>query len=786
MKKVYLALFAFITILSFAFFPVKAENPNLFNPSPSDYTVEHFNENVYRVRLGYTIELVENHQYQFTMNINSGTSQSYDFIYDDIYGIYVNLAWNYLVNFSGDSISNFSTDISIPFETSPGMTQLHFQIETYYTGFSDATYYLNNFFKDVFNSSNIRVEMTGQVAPVDEVEPTFSYSHLQFNVPYYNLPTAAQIKAQLQAEDDQDGDVTDRIIIETDEYTALEKVVGGEYYLLFSVDDTAGNKAYLRIDVNIIDDIAPNVYYDGNPLDYGDIYFYEWYNDDQWPLKHDGWSLMEFFTFNDEIDGDFLDINIEVTNHNHEMAWHDLPGNYVLNVTVSDMSGNAMVFYIHVTVRLNHHPVITGPSQRTIEITTFNWNAFKAQYSATDVEDGVLLLEINPFGTTFNYNAPVLGEYVVLFVASDSLGRIVEHQVNVNVVDTTIPTFKINNITISSYAITVPMSNPSVLQTLINSIVVQDAYYGNITASKIVPALPNFGIPATTNLIITATDPSGNTGTLTIAVTVQDDILPVINGATKIVKGKTGSLVLSEITAQISAVDNIDGILPVVVVSDGYTGNGQKVGSYLVRYKATDAAGNIRYHDVRIWVIDNVAPVWIVNDYFINLGINQTMSRTELLALLQASGMIAGNLSYTVTFVSDEYQGNEAIPGTYSVTLRVTYENGSEANLNVQMNVPEDPDVIIVVPEVPTTGFMRFLNGAWAVISDIWNWISTAASTVWDGVTWVWDNILIPVYEFIFVRESNPVIPPVTTQTPITTNPSTVPTTSSSITTQWM
>lgn len=785
MKKVFLTLFAFITILSFAFFPVKAENPNLFNPSPSDYTVEHFDGNLYRVRLMYTLDLLENHQYQLTMNINSGTSQSYDFIYDDLYTIYVNLTWNYFVNFS-DAISDFPTDLSVPFETSPGMTSLFFKIETYWTGFSDATYYMNTFFKDVFNSNTIKVEMTGQVAPIDEIEPSFSYSHLQLNVPYYNLPTAAQIKAQLQAEDDQDGDVTDRIIIETDEYTALAKTVGGDYYLLFSVDDTAGNKAYLRIDINIIDDIAPDVYYEGNPLDYGAIFHYQWYNDDQWPLKHDTGSLMELFTYIDAIDGENVDVQIVVTNHNSEVAWHDLPGNYVLNVSVTDLSGNTMMFFIHVTVLLNHHPVITGPTQRTIEITTFNWNTFKSQYSATDVEDGVLLLETNPFGTTFNHNAPVLGEFVILFVAQDSLGRVVEHQVIVNVVDSTIPTFKINNITVSSYAITVPMSNPSVLQTLINSIVVQDAYYGNITAAKIVPAFPSFTVPATTNLVITATDPSGNTGTLTIAVTVQDDILPVINGATKIVKGKTGSLVLSEITAQISAVDNIDGILPLVVVSDGYTGNGQKVGSYLVRYKATDAAGNIRYHDVRVWVIDNVAPVWIVNDYFINLGINQTMSRTELLALLQASGMIAGNLSYTVMFVTDEYRGNEGTPGTYSVTLRVTYENGSEANLNVQMNVPEDPDVIIVTPEVPTTGFMQFLNEAWGIITNIWSWITTAASTVWDGVTWVWDSIIVPVYEFIFVRETNPVIPPVTTQAPVTTNPSTNPITTTSITTQWM
>ncbi|MDZ4197611.1 MAG: hypothetical protein U1C51_10250, partial [Candidatus Izemoplasmatales bacterium] len=384
---------------------------------------------------------------------------------------------------------------------------------------------------------------------------------------------------------------------------------------------------------------------------------------------------------------------------------------------------------------------------------------------------------IESYRTTFQHGAPVLGSFVLYLIATDSLGKVGEHSVVINVVDTTIPVFKINNIAVTNYSIMVPMSNTSVLQALIDSIVVTDAYYGTMTSSKVVPALPGFLVPATSNLVITATDPSGNTGTLTLTVTIQDDILPVINGATKIVKGKTGSLVLSEITAQLSAVDNVSGVLNVEVVADGYTGNGQKIGSYLVRYKATDGAGNIRYHDVRVWVVDNVAPVWIMNDYFINLGINQSMSRMELLALLQASGMIPGNLAYTVVFMNDEYTGNEATPGTYSVTMRITFENGSESNLNMQLNVPEDPNVIIVTPDTPTTGFARFFDGILSFLSGAWNFTKDVVVTVWDGITWTWENIVIPVYEWVFVKDTNPVIPPLTTQTPTVTTTTRITTT---------
>jgi hypothetical protein len=253
-------------------------------------------------------------------------------------------------------------------------------------------------------------------------------------------------------------------------------------------------------------------------------------------------------------------------------------------------------------------------------------------------------------------------------------------------------------------------------------------------------------------------------------VIVADDIVPVINGAIKIVKGKTASLTLSEITAELSAVDNISGVLAVELVSDGYTGNATITGSYLVRYKATDTAGNIGYHDVRVWVVDNIAPVWVVDDFFINLGLNESMTRTELVGLLQASGMIANDVSYTVTFLSDDYSGSEELSGVYSVVMRVTYDDGSEDEIAVQLSVPEVPgdgDIIVGNPEDELTGLQRAWNWTKTAAVDTWNFIKNAFNTVKSGFVWVFDHILKPVWNFIFVKDT-PVIPdtiPTTTTT---------------------
>ncbi|MDZ4197124.1 MAG: hypothetical protein U1C51_07795, partial [Candidatus Izemoplasmatales bacterium] len=347
MKKVLLIVFAFVTILAFSFTPVKADHPNLFNPSPGDYAVEHFDGTLYRIRLMYSLDLLENHQYQLSLSLDN--AQSYQDIYDDLYNISINLSWNFFFNFGTDAFSNFNSNVSIPFETSPGMTQLHFYIETYWNSLNDATYYMNTFFKDVFNSNNIQVVLTGQVAPIDEVEPEFTYSNLQFNAFYYDLPTVQGIQSQLTAIDDQDGDVSDRIVIENDQYTGQTIFVGGEYYILFSVDDLAGNKAYLRVNVNIVDDLAPVATYDGQTLNDYDTIFFSWYDDDDYPKKLTESEIADLIYFFDEIDQLALDIQILV-NYTGEESFYNVPGIHMLEVSATDYSGNIIRILVQVEV----------------------------------------------------------------------------------------------------------------------------------------------------------------------------------------------------------------------------------------------------------------------------------------------------------------------------------------------------------------------------------------------------------------------------------------------------
>ncbi|PKK94544.1 MAG: hypothetical protein CVV60_05895 [Tenericutes bacterium HGW-Tenericutes-5] len=699
---------------------------------------------------------------------------------------------------------------------------------TYTTTFSTTT--AASLFIDVYSSNSnynlallypnvdIQVVWLGNTEPIDEVPPQYTYSNVSVDTPYYDLVTVAEIQAQLQATDDEDGDVTDRIQVYEDHYTSITpKVVGDEYFIMFVVDDTAGNSAYLRVDIEVIDDKRPVMENGQDQYVNGSTINFTWYDDEMGEDENPIDEYQSYVSIIDEYYGTVVLDDINATSTGWIFAYTGdwgtfspkTPGTYNLVTSVTDPSGNTMSYTMHVVINDNQAPVIAGEDALEIEVTDFNVNDIISQYSASDLEDGVLTVELaysytvtdyesEDYGTTYNYdyewmNNPVLGVYTLYLKATDSYGVTTIKEVEITLIDTTAPIFKINNITTSNYSHTVYMSDTTSLQALIDSIIAIDAYDGELTLEMLVPAFPSFAVPGTHNLAITVTDSSSNVGTLTITVTVADDILPVINGATKIVKGKTEILTLSDILATLTATDNVDGSLTLELVQDGYSGNSGVIGSYLVKYKATDTAGNIKYHDVRIWVVDNQAPAWIINDYFVNLGVNEVMTRAELVSLLQSAGMIGSDISYTVTFLTDEYTGNETVEGAYSVVMNVTYEDGSESVLSLELNVPEytDDDVIVVDPVPVQTGLQKFITGVTNVAKNVWEFIKSVASWIWDKLVWTYDHILVPVYEFIFVKDTPETIPPVTTETPLsnTTNNTTtmlLPVTSTSSPIQYL
>lgn len=622
---------------------------------------------------------------------------------------------------------------------------------------------------DAFASNyDIQVTWLGNTEPVDTVAPEYTYQSAEVDSPYYDLVTVVEIQNQLSATDDVDGDVSASIQVYEDHYTSITpKVIGDEYYIMFSVEDTSGNAAYLRVDINIIDDLKPLLENGQSTFSDGAYFDFDWF-DDEYEAVND--ALEEFLYFSTITDGYYGDVafgdptaEADGWSFSQNLGSYDgdVAGTYTVTNTATDPSGNSMTFTFNVTVNANHAPVINGPSEVSHEAVGFNVNDVLADYTATDTEDGSLTVSV----VSHNVTANDIGSYSITLSATDAFGVETTRAITVNLVDTTDPQFKIDGINTSgTYSHTVYMSDTTSLQALIDTITVIDAYDGDLTSVMVIPTYPNFAIPGTSTMTLTATDSSGNSSALNIEVTIEDDIAPVINGAVKIVKGISETLTLSDILAELNVSDNVDSSLTLDLVIDNYTGNSTNIGSYLVRYSATDTAGNTTIHDVRVWVIDNESPVFIINDYFFNISSTDSMTRDALVTLLQQSGMIGSDISYTVSFLTDEYTGNESTPGVYDVQMHITFDDGSEDNISLQINVEEDDetDVIDVDVDENLSKFekaVQWVKNAW---SDTKGWFGRRWQNIKDGYNWVADIFRTPENEDVPTAET-------TTQSTITT-----------------
>lgn len=214
----------------------------------------------------------------------------------------------------------------------------------------------------------------------------------------------------------------------------------------------------------------------------------------------------------------------------------------------------------------------------------------------------------------------------------------------------------------------------------------------------------NKTIPGTYNIVYRITDPSGNYTDATVAVTVIDDVAPVISGPLTITKPASSILLLSEIKAQLTANDVVSGNLTssIVVTQDNYTGKGHQPGNYTITFSVTDGAGNTATHTITIQVKDNMPPIFYVKDgYFINVSQGITLTRQQIIDILILTGQLnqSGQGGMHVQTTLDEYSGNEQTPGIYAMSFFVTSPSGSESTHHVAINVmsgEDDGDPIII------------------------------------------------------------------------------------------
>lgn len=152
-------------------------------------------------------------------------------------------------------------------------------------------------------------------------------------------------KAEVSANDNIDGDLTSKIIIEG----IVNTSVLGEQILTYRVSDVANNEASVVRKVTVVDTVKPVFLgVDNLTLELNDTF-----------------NALEGVTAVDEVDGDLTDL---ITVEGGDLVDTSVVKEYQVTYKVSDKSSNEAVVVRLISVIDNIPPVLTGVEDKTIEV----------------------------------------------------------------------------------------------------------------------------------------------------------------------------------------------------------------------------------------------------------------------------------------------------------------------------------------------------------------------------------------------------------------------------------
>ena len=299
--------------------------------------------------------------------------------------------------------------------------------------------------------------------------------------------------------------------------------------------------------------------------------------------------------------------------------------------------------------------------------------------TATDAKDGVVEWYIKET----NYNASEVGRYYFVIGAKDSAGNESTIYCYANVVDSQKPVINgWEGVYYTNY------DSPTTLENVLTNVSAWDETKGNVPVTVVSDGYTGKeNVLGDHYVVLSATD-GYNTTQITINIIVVDATKPVINGPTALTSNMSSPLTEAGIRAMLSGSDNADTSLTIELVSDNFSANTQKAGSYTITYKTVDDSGNeSEIHTVTITNKDDIKPV-INGESSITAGSATKLNIDEIKAHLSVSDNIDTGL--TVNVVDDNYSNNYSQVGSHTITFNSTDNSG---------NVSETYTLTIVVTD---------------------------------------------------------------------------------------
>ncbi|PGM58201.1 immunoglobulin-like domain-containing protein [Bacillus sp. AFS053548] len=380
---------------------------------------------------------------------------------------------------------------------------------------------------------------------LDKTKPIFSGAADKLIV----VGSSFDSKSGVTVTDDVDGDLTSKILVSG----SVDNQKPGEYQLVYSATDSAGNTATSIRKITVNDSTKP--VFSGTA--------------DTIIQVGSSFDSKSGVTVTDNVDGD-LTSKIQVSGSVDSQK----PGEYQLVYSATDSAGNTATSIRKITVNDSTKPVIYGTVDKKLNINS-QFDSM-AGVSAVDNVDGELTKSIKVTGIV---DTKKKGSYTLTYTVSDKFRNVTTVKRTITVIDNIKPViYGAVNKTININTKFNPLTDVTATDNVDGSLTKLIKVTGTVNTKKI----------GTYTLTYTITDYSGNKTVITRKITVKDNIKPVIYGAIpKTIKVKSNFNSRAGVTAK----DNVDGDLTKVIKITG-TVNTKKKGSYTLTYVVADKSGN--------------------------------------------------------------------------------------------------------------------------------------------------------------------------------------------------
>ena len=424
-------------------------------------------------------------------------------------------------------------------------------------------------------------------------------------------------RADVTAQDEEDGDLTDKIEILKNDVNVNEP---GIYDVTYKVTDTQGASYTTTIKVTVnpkaaVLNACPVIKATDKTLTVGD----------QFNPRAD-------VTAEDEEDGDLTD-KIEILKNEVDTT---KPGKYEVTYKVTDSGGASYVKTIKVTVNPKMEPINAAPIIKAEDKTLTVGDTFdpKADVTATDAEDGDLTDKIEILKNEVDTTKP--GKYEVTYKVTDSKGASYTKSITVTVnpkmeVLNAIPTIKAKDKTLTVGDTFDPKAD----------VTAADEEDGDITDKiEVLKNEVDTTKPGKYEVTYKVTDSQGASRTKTITVTVNPKIEPLNEAPTIDVTDK-------EITVGdkfdpkegVTAKDTEDGDLTDKIEILKNTVDPSKPGVYEVTYKVTDSKGASCTKTIKVTVKEKAPAPSKDKTTVVTPKTGDSTNVTGVIALLAVSGI---------------------------------------------------------------------------------------------------------------------------------------------------